>query len=92
MRSSALGRLQGRPRFAKWYRPLMWRVRAICRDAARLTAAWRELRLKALIEDDPTREGLFRMHRMTQLVGRRYLQAALRAGPRHRAAGGGVSV
>jgi hypothetical protein len=72
----ALGRLQGRPRFGKWYRPLLWRVRAICRDEARLTAVWREVRLKALIEDDPTREGLFRMHRVTQLVGRRYLGRA----------------
>ncbi|WP_101069249.1 tetratricopeptide repeat protein [Roseovarius salinarum] len=72
----ALGWLRGRPRFGKWYRPLLWRVRAISRDEARLTAVWREVRLKALIEDDPTREGLFRMHRVTQLVGRRYLGRA----------------
>jgi len=69
----ALGKMRGRVRFQRWFDVGLWHLCAICRDEARLIAVWRELRLKALIEDDPGRDGMYRMHRVTQLVGRRAL-------------------
>ena len=48
-----LGTLRGKLRFQRWFDIGLWHLRAICRDEARLTAVWRELRLKALIEDEP---------------------------------------
>lgn len=68
-----LGRRKGRINHGRWAIWRLWRIFFICLDEDRLTAVWQELRLKALIEDDAERDGVFRMHRVTQLVGRQAL-------------------